>query len=310
MNQRRPRYVGRFAPSPTGSLHLGSLVAALASCLDARAHDGRWLLRIEDIDPPREVAGSAAAIIESLRRHGFEHDGEIVWQSRRDDAYRAAFDALVAAGHVYPCGCTRREIAASLAASGRLHARHRAPTYPGTCREGLAPGRTARSWRVRCKDTRIHWRDRPAGFAGGRWQSCCLDECGGDFVLRRADGLWAYQLAVVVDDANAGVTDVVRGEDLVDSTPRQIHLQRLLGLPTPRYLHVPVVRAPDGNKLSKQNGARALDDAAALSSLHAAARHLGLPAIGADDLPAFWRCARTAWIESEWLRAESRDPGA
>ncbi len=285
-------YVGRFAPSPTGPLHAGSLVAALASCLDARARGGQWLLRIEDLDPPREVPGAAQAIIDTLAVFGFEHDGPIEYQSLRHAHYLEAFVRLQAAGQTYPCACTRREIADSIARQGgRLH-RHREAIYPGTCRDGLPPGRTPRAWRVRVHDTVIDWTDR-----SGRVFHERLAEDVGDFVLRRADGLWAYQLAVVVDDGLQGVTDVVRGADLIGSTARQIHLQRLLGLPTPRYLHLPVVTDAQGEKLSKQTGATALDASAPLLALDAALRHLGLPAIGADRLADFWRRAPGLWAE-------------
>lgn len=211
-------YRGRFAPSPTGPLHFGSLVAAVASYLDARAHGGEWLVRMEDVDKPRERAGAADAILADLKFFGFQWDGPVMYQSQRTDAYREALERLKAAGAVYPCGCSRKEIEGD--------------RYPGTCARGLPPGKIARAWRVRGE---------------------------GDFVVLRADGFFAYQLAVVVDDAAQGITDVVRGADLLDSTPRQNHLQRLLGYSVPRYRHVPVVLAADGQKLSKQTGAAALD---------------------------------------------------
>jgi glutamyl-Q tRNA(Asp) synthetase len=282
-------YVGRFAPSPTGPLHRGSLVAALASYLDAKAHDGRWLVRIEDIDESRTVPGAAEAILDSLARFGMRHDGEVVWQSRRKALYQAAFDRLGA--QVYPCGCTRREIADSrvgVASDG-------AAVYPGTCRAGLAPGRNARSYRVRVPDDA----SGEVGFVD-RWMGTVKQRLAnevGDFVLKRADGFWAYQLAVVVDDADQGVTHVVRGADLLDSTPRQIYLQRLLGCPTPQYLHVPVVTNSVGEKLSKQTGAQALDLSRPLDELLAAARFLDLPAEGADSIGAFWESAIRAWHE-------------
>lgn len=283
-------YVGRFAPSPTGPLHAGSLVAALASYLDARAHQGTWLIRIEDIDEGRSVPGAAEEILDLLRRLGMESDREVVWQSRRKHLYQAAYDRL--AGHVYPCGCNRREIADS-----RLgFAPDGAALYPGTCRHGLAPGRSPRSLRLRVPDAGadvITFRDRLAGVVSQR-----LASESGDFVLKRADGYWAYQLAVVVDDAEQGVTDVVRGADLLDSTPRQIFLQRLLNVPTPRYLHVPVVRNADGDKLSKQTGALAVrpgDEGAAVAALRQAAGFLGLDVGNAESLAAFWRIAVPAW---------------
>jgi glutamyl-Q tRNA(Asp) synthetase len=215
-------YIGRFAPSPTGPLHAGSLVAAVASYLDARAHDGVWLVRIEDIDEGRSVPGAAEGILELLHSLGMHADREVVWQSRRKHLYQAAFDALAA--HAYPCGCNRREIADS-----RLgFAPDGGAIYPGTCREGLAPGRTTRSLRLRVPEPgadTISFSDRFAGHVSQR-----LASESGDFVLKRADGYWAYQLAVVVDDADQGVTDIVRGADLLDSTPRQIFLQRVLGM--------------------------------------------------------------------------------
>lgn len=264
------RYRGRFAPSPTGRLHAGSLVGALASYLDARAHHGTWLVRIEDVDGPRTVPGADRAILETLARFGMESDEPPVWQSTRTARYAQAFERLEQAGHIYPCGCTRKEIADSLADA---HARHTTLAYPGTCRHGLN-GKTARAWRVRVPDgpdAVITFEDR---WQGRQTQDLALDV--GDFVLKRADGQWAYQLAVVVDDAEQGITHVVRGADLLDSTARQIFLQRCLGRPTLSYLHVPVVIDAQGEKLSKQTGARELDVDEPLPALIAAARHLGL----------------------------------
>ena len=294
MNRGEP-YVGRFAPSPTGPLHAGSLVAAMASYLDARAHRGRWLLRIEDLDPPREAPGASAAIAEALARLGFAHDGEILYQSTRDAAYRAAFERLQAAGRVYPCACTRREVADS-ALHGAQRPRSAELVYPGTCRHGMPAGRQARAWRVRVDAAPIAWRDRRAGASTER-----LDETVGDFVLRRADGLWAYQLAVVVDDAYQGVTEVVRGADLRDSTARQVYLQRLLGLPTPRYLHVPVVLDAHAEKLSKQTGAAAVDPRRGVQALDAALAFLGLGPVGAGTPDAFWTEATARWANSPWM---------
>jgi glutamyl-Q tRNA(Asp) synthetase len=265
--------VGRFAPSPTGPLHAGSLVAALASWLDARAHGGRWLVRIEDVDGPRCVPGADSEILRQLARRGLVPDEPPLRQSTRVDHYQRALDALIAGGQSYGCACTRSEIERALAASGQPPTRHGERIYPGTCRAGLR-GRAARAWRFAVPaDARlVHWRDRRLG---ARAQDVAREV--GDFVLRRADGLWAYQLAVVVDDAAQGITDVVRGEDLADNTPRQILLQQALGLPRPRYLHTPLVLDPTGEKLSKQNGAAPLDDAAPLATLRTAARVLGLP---------------------------------
>ena len=236
------RYVGRFAPSPTGPLHFGSLVAALAGWLDARQAGGEWLLRMEDLDRPRVMPGAADAILRQLEACGLEWDGSVVIQSDRVDLYGAALQKLAA--HVYPCACTRKELEDSaLAIDGSR-------IYPGTCRAGLAAGKTARALRLRAAVEPVKFTDRVQGEIS---QSVANEV--GDFVLRRADGLFAYQLAVVVDDAAQGVTDVVRGADLLDSTARQIALQRLLGHPTPRYLHVPVATTPGGEKLSKQTKA-------------------------------------------------------
>jgi len=240
-------YVGRFAPSPTGPLHFGSLVAAAASWLDARAARGRWLLRIEDLDSPRTQPGAADDILRSLERLGLTWDGPVLYQSLRGARYEAALHRL--RPNTYWCACTRREIADSalgLAADG-------AQIYPGTCRGGLPAGKPARALRVRAWQS-ASFVDR---VQGEREQN--LQREVGDFVLYRADGQVAYQLAVVVDDAEQGVTDVVRGADLLDSTTRQIHLQRLLGYPVPRYLHVPVAVNTAGEKLSKQTGAPAVD---------------------------------------------------
>ena len=262
------RYRGRFAPSPTGPLHAGSLVAALASWLDARAHGGDWLVRIDDLDSPRTVPGAADAILAALGACGLEADGEVVFQSRRHDAYRAAFARLRQAGLIYPCACTRREIADSVA---NATLRGRETIYPGTCRDGLRPGRMPRAWRVTVGNAQVAFRDRACGPVQSH-----LARASGDFVLLRADGQWAYQLAVVVDDADAGVMHVVRGADLLDSTARQIFLGRQLGYPCADYLHVPVVADAHGEKLSKQTGAAAIDLSphGIARALDAAARHL------------------------------------
>jgi glutamyl-Q tRNA(Asp) synthetase len=266
-------YVGRFAPSPTGPLHAGSLVAALASWLDARAHGGRWLLRIEDVDTPRCPPGTSALILSQLAACQLHADAPPVHQSQRSALYQAALERLIAAGHAYPCACSRSEILAARQARGMAPQRHGELVYPGTCRHGLH-GRPARAWRLRLPDAAVvAWHDRRLGPQ----QQDVAREVG-DFVLRRADGLWAYQLAVVVDDADQGITDVVRGEDLADNTPRQILLQRALGHARPRYLHTPLVMGEDGHKLSKQNGATPLDLADPLAALQAAAGVLGLPA--------------------------------
>lgn len=242
-------YCGRFAPSPTGPLHFGSLVAALASYLDARRHRGLWHLRIEDIDTPRNVPGAAEAILRTLEAFGFVWDGPVLWQHRRLDAYAAALDALRQRGWVYPCACSRKAIALS----AQRFSDDGSPVYPGHCRLGLPPGEMARAWRLRTPDTLIGFTDR---LQGRIEQS--LATAVGDFVLQRADGLFAYQLAVTVDDAFQGISHVVRGADLLLSTPRQIHLQQCLGLPTPTYAHVPVATNPLGEKWSKQTCAPAL----------------------------------------------------
>ena len=289
-------YRGRFAPSPTGPLHAGSLVAALASCLDARAHGGRWLVRIEDLDPPREVPGATRAILDTLERFGFAHDGPIEYQSRRAELYTQAMRRLEAIGAVYRCACTRREVADSLLRAGASPQRHGELVYPGTCRAGVPPGRAPRAWRVRVGDAVIEWKDR----GGARFTDDLASEVG-DFVLHRADGLWAYQLAVVVDDALQGVTDVVRGADLLPSTARQIFLQRLLGVPTPRYLHVPVVTDAHGEKLSKQTGATALGSTDPVDELNRALRHLGIEEVRADSVARFWPPAIERWRRSHWF---------
>ena len=267
-----PPYTGRFAPSPTGPLHAGSLVAALASWLDARAHGGRWLLRIEDVDTPRCVPGADATIVAQLAACGLRPDEAPLYQSTRGALYEAALQQLINQSRAYPCGCTRQDIALALAAAGHLRERHGELVYPGTCRHGLQ-GQPARAWRFLTQAGTLHWTDRRLGP-----QSQDVQQQVGDFALRRADGLWAYQLAVVVDDAAQGVSDVVRGQDLADNTARQIQLQAALGLPTPRYLHTPLVLGANGEKLSKQNGAAPLDLSDPLAALNAAAAVLDLPA--------------------------------
>jgi glutamyl-Q tRNA(Asp) synthetase len=289
-------YVGRFAPSPTGALHAGSLVAALASWLDARAHRGRWLVRIEDVDRPRCVAGAERLILDQLDRCGLRADAPVWRQSERGSAYQAALDRLLAAGWAYPCGCTRSDIERALAAAGRPRRRFEERVYPGTCRDGLH-GKPVRAIRLRTVvdggDLIVDWQDRRLG--AGR-QNVTREV--GDFVLKRADGLWAYQLAVVVDDAAQGVTDVVRGEDLADATPRQIHLQRCLALPTPRYLHTPLVLGADGHKLSKHNGAAPLDLADPRAAIVAALQALGLAGLPeAGSLAELLAAAVRAWAQ-------------
>jgi len=291
---------GRFAPSPTGPLHAGSLVAALASWLDARAQGGRWLVRIEDVDRPRCVPGADRLILLQLAACGLQPDEAPLWQSSRDEAYAAALQMLEGSGWAYPCGCTRKDIDEALAARGLAHERHAERVYPGTCRPELGGlrGKPARAMRLHTarggQDVVIDWTDRRLGA-----QRQNVTREVGDFVLKRADGLWAYQLAVVIDDAAQGVTDVVRGEDLADNTARQMLLQRALGLVTPAYLHTPLVLAADGQKLSKQNGAAALDLSEPLLALRAASAVLGLPASAASTL-GDWLAATVAVWRERW----------
>jgi len=264
--EKTTRYRGRFAPSPTGPLHFGSLVAAVGSYLDARSNGGEWLVRMEDVDTPRNVPGAADSILKTLEAFGFEWDGAVLWQSRRFAAYAAALEGLKVAGAAYGCACSRKEIADSAtrpAVDGGL-------AYPGTCRDGLPPGRAARAWRLRVRDEVTEFVDRLQGR-----QAQNLERDVGDFVLLRADGLYAYQLAVAVDDEFQGISDVVRGADLIASTPRQIWLQRCLGYATPRYAHLPVATNAAGEKLSKQTRAPALRSDQAGAALVAALDFLG-----------------------------------
>nr|WP_041718240.1 tRNA glutamyl-Q(34) synthetase GluQRS [Alkalilimnicola ehrlichii] len=254
----------RFAPSPTGPLHFGSLVAALGSYVHAHRKGGEWHLRIDDLDPPREQPGAADAIRRSLEAHALCWDGPVVFQSRRSSAYEAALARLRAAGQAYPCGCTRREIMA-VARRGP-----NGPIYPGTCARGLPAGRTPRAWRLRCGHAPLRFEDALQGPI-----QCDPAATVGDFIIRRADGLWAYHLACAVDDGEFGFTDIVRGADLLWCTPPQILIQRALDLPTPRYRHLPIVVNAQGQKLSKQTHAPALNDADATGNLLRAARFLG-----------------------------------
>ncbi len=292
-----PRYVGRFAPSPTGALHAGSLVAALASWLDARAHGGRWLVRIEDVDAPRCVPGADRLILRQLADCGLLPDEPPLYQSTRGALYQQALDDLASRGLAYPCGCSRKAIESEWQRLGRVKPRHGELVYPGTCRpeRGGLQGRAARAWRLRVEPGVVHWNDRRLGP-----QSQDVAAEVGDFVLRRADGCYAYQLAVVVDDGAQGVTHIVRGEDLADNTARQIVLQRQLGLPTPQYLHTPLVRDAHGEKLSKQTGAQPLDTGNALAALAAAAAVLELdvsaPTVGD------WLAQATQQWAARWAR--------
>ena len=291
-------YRGRFAPSPTGPLHFGSLIAAVGSFLDARTQGGAWLVRMEDVDTPRNVAGAADAILKTLEAFGFEWDGPVLYQSARFEAYAAALEKLKHAGLAYGCACSRKEIADSAtrpAVDGGL-------AYPGICRDGLPARRPARAWRLRVTDDEIAFDDRVQGRVAQR-----LESDVGDFVLHRADGLFAYQLAVTVDDEFQQISHVVRGADLLASTPRQIWLQRCLGFATPSYAHLPVAANAAGEKLSKQTLARALATNIAAAELVRALQFLG------QAVPAELARARVAevwsWARENWsFAAISRQP--
>jgi glutamyl-Q tRNA(Asp) synthetase len=279
------RYRGRFAPSPTGPLHFGSLVAAVASFLEARTRGGEWLVRMDDLDPPRVAAGAAEDILRTLAACGLEWDGPVVYQSTRSAAYHCALHRLRGMRLVYPCSCSRREIADSALAGAE------GPVYPGTCRGGIAPDRCARALRLDTRGATVAFDD---ALQGARVSA--LEGEAGDFVLYRADGVYAYQLAAVVDDAEQGVTDIVRGADLLASTPRQIYIQKLLGLPQPRYAHLPVAVDARGEKLSKQTRARAVDAARPLPALVAALTFLGQsPPRGLATVGELW-----AWALGNW----------
>lgn len=282
-------YRGRFAPSPTGPLHAGSLVAALASWLDARAHGGQWLVRIEDVDAPRCVPGADQEILRQLAACGLLPDEAPQWQSRRSGLYQWALDRLVAGGQAYPCACSRKDVEEALRALGRERPRGGELVYPGTCRDGLH-GRVARAWRFRVEPGPVHWSDRRLGA-----QTQDVEHEVGDFVLKRADGLFAYQLAVVVDDAAQGITHVVRGADLADNTARQLLLQRALGFPQPAYLHTALVLGANGEKLSKQNGAEALDLRDPVAALAAAAAILGITVPARATVGDWLAAAVPAW---------------
>jgi len=287
MTTAKSAYRGRFAPSPTGPLHFGSLMAAAGSFLEAKTRHGEWHLRMEDVDQPRCSMAAAGEIVRALETFGFAWDGEVVWQSRRTEAYAAALERLKAAGRVFPCSCTRRELADSAIAPDG------AAIYPGTCRRGLPEGRAPRAWRIAAGDARVGFDDA----IQGRIVSDLASEAG-DFILLRADGLFAYQLAVVVDDAEAGITHVVRGADLLASTPRQIFLQQCLGLPTPGYAHLPVAVNAAGEKLSKQTRAAPVDISHPGPVLYAALEFLGQrpPAeLAGASVSEIWAWARANW---------------
>lgn len=288
MSADRKPYIGRFAPSPTGPLHFGSLIAAAASYLDARAAGGRWLVRVEDIDPPREEPGAADAIVAALDAFGFEWDGEIVYQSRSAAKHRAAAEGLMARGLAYRCNCSRRQLAGK--PEGPLGV-----IYPGTCRQRSVDGDAA--LRVMTTDEPISIDDRLQGTITQR-----LESESGDFIIWRRDGLVAYHLAVVVDDADQGITDIVRGIDLLDSTPRQVYLQRLLEVTTPRYAHIPVAIAPHGDKLSKATGAPGLVTREPRQPLVDALAALRLPVpdgLADEPLAAIWDWAIASWSPAE-----------
>jgi glutamyl-Q tRNA(Asp) synthetase len=294
-------YRGRFAPSPTGPLHFGSLVAALGSCLEARTRGGQWLVRMEDLDPPREQSGAAELILRTLEAFAFEWDGAVMRQSERSKAYARAIARLHARGALYACACTRKEIADSGLVVPVPDGER---VYPGTCRDGIPPGRVARTTRVRVGDEIIAFED---AIQGSIRQNLAREV--GDFVVRRADGLYAYQLAVVVDDAELGITDIVRGADLLASTARQICLQRLLDAPTPRYAHLPAAVNAQGEKLSKQSRARPLDARTAAPTLATALAFLGQqppPGLAQAALREIWRWARANWALDKVPRERAR----
>jgi glutamyl-Q tRNA(Asp) synthetase len=279
-------YRGRFAPSPTGPLHFGSLVAAVASYCQARVHQGQWLLRIEDIDTPREVPGASDAIIRTLEKFGFQWHGPISYQSQHSEYYLEALERLEESGQLYPCACSRKEIAQL----------NKLGVYPGTCREGLPTGRHARSWRIRTHQ-QIQFHDAIQGP-----QQYDMQQAIGDFVLKRADGLFAYQLAVGIDDTRQGISQVVRGVDLLDSTPRQIYIQQQLGLSSPDYAHHPIVVDETGEKLSKQKLAPALKEREISQQLYRALACLG------QRPPAELRGVEPAtlwdWASAHWSLAK------
>jgi glutamyl-Q tRNA(Asp) synthetase len=292
--ETRPLYRGRFAPSPTGPLHFGSLIAAVGSYLQACTRQGEWWLRIEDIDPPREVPGAADTIRRQLEAFGFVWD-RYLHQSDNQEIFEALLKELRQTGAAYPCGCSRKSI---IARTGQ------ASHYPGTCREGLGAGVRPRSWRIRTSEEAIVFDDPIQGRITTR-----LDEQGGDFILKRADGLIAYQLAVAADDAMQGMTEVVRGRDLMDSTPRQLHVQQMLGLDSPRYTHLPVALNARGTKLSKQSGAPALDPTQPSRPLWQALAFLGQqppPELGEAPPAEIWQWAEANWSLAQVPRAVPR----
>lgn len=280
-------YRGRFAPTPSGALHFGSLVAAVGSYLEAKSRGGEWRLRIDDLDPPRVARGAVESILRCLEALGFEWDGPIIYQSRRVPAYHAALHELRALGAVYPCACSRKEIAES-ALPGK-----ESRIYPGVCRDGLPLGRRARALRLRVEGMRIEFED---GLLGPQRRDFAREY--GDFVLYRADGVYAFHLASAVDDAEYGMTDVVRGADLLESSARQLELIRLLGHRAPRYVHLPVAVDRRGEKLSKQTNAVPVDPACPLGALQAVLRFLNQSGPAQSErvtLDEFWRHATSHW---------------
>lgn len=282
-------YIGRFAPSPSGPLHNGSLVAAMASYLDARARHGQWLLRIEDIDTPRVVAGADHTIMQQLQALGMHWDGPVIWQSSRLNRYQEVFNQLKERGLIYGCACTRKEIVSNAIENDRLGLHGERP-YAGTCRHGIAGNRPARAWRLVMPEGVVRFVDRWQGE-----QSQDVVNEVGDIIVKRADGLFAYQLVVVIDDHDQGVTDIVRGNDLLSSTARQHCIARMLGYPTPRMMHVPLVLDENGRKLSKQNHATAIDIQNPLASLGKAWLALGFDPLPAGNVTQFWQQAVPVW---------------
>jgi len=276
-NNARSSPTGRFAPSPTGELHFGSLLAAVASYLQAKSCGGHWLVRIEDIDPPREIAGSARRILQDLQRFGLRSDRPVLYQSTRRSAYERALRDLLERGLAFWCGCSRSELP-------------RSGVYPGTCRDGLPHGKRPRAVRLRVPEGALEFEDQIQGMLREN-----LEKTVGDFVIWRADDLPAYQLAVVVDDAFQQVTQVVRGADLLDSTARQIYLQQCLGLPSPTYAHFPVCVGTDGKKLSKRAGSDPIVRTSPAQALGSALRFLGQPCPSGLELDSLWRWARHHW---------------
>ena len=282
----RLSYSGRFAPSPTGDLHFGSLVSAVASFLQAKHVHGEWLIRMEDIDPPREVPGSATRILHDLSRLGLNSDRPVLYQSTRTSAYQSAIDTLLSEGKAFWCGCSRNDLPPS-------------GIYPGTCRNGLAPGKYPRAVRFKVGGSTIRFSDLIQGAIEEN-----LEDSVGDFIIRRADGLPAYQLAVVVDDAFQGITEVVRGLDLLESTARQIHLQHVLGLPTPAYAHHPLAIGDDGRKLGKRLGSDPVGRLPAAQAVSAALQFLGQNPPGGMELKDLWSWACEHWQADSIPRVE------